>query len=189
MTIGFPGMMWWFGQSEPTWVGLYLAVLLAIRFLRGFVGDASQTGISHSRRWLGENSVIDHLFLVGGAVLCIALLSGVGLAGLYYPVLVNLVLLLVFLNGVLHPPGVIEKMAMRQEPNFDSVIQTYTRNLTKLWCCFFVVNGGVCFVLAYGRWFDLWAWYSGVMSYVLIGFFLGIEWLLRGPISRRMRRN
>ena len=180
-------MMWWFGQSKPTWVGWYLAALLILRFLRGFVNGEYQTSVSRSQKWFGKHSVIDQLFLAGGAALCIALFSGIGLAGLYYPVLVNLVLLLVFMNGVLHPPGVIEKMAMRQEPNFDRVAQTYTRNLTKLWCCFFVINGGICFVLAYGRWLDLWAWYTGVIAYVLIGVFLGVEWLLRGAISRRMR--
>ena len=57
---------------------------------------------------------------------------------LYYPVLVNLAMLVLFTHSLLRPPSIIEQLARISEPALPPEGVRYTRNVTWVWCFFFV---------------------------------------------------
>ena len=55
----------------------------------------------------------------------------------------------------------------------------YCRSVTLVWCAFFVFNGSVALWLALGPDPLLWALYTGMVSYLLIGLVFSIEFSVR----------
>lgn len=96
------------------------------------------------------------------------------------PVAINVVLLLVF--GVSLRAGavpMIERFARLQEPDLTPDELAWCRMWTRVWCAFFVGNGGIALALAWLAPLDWWALYNGLLAYALIGALLLGEWLLR----------
>ena len=56
---------------------------------------------------------------------------------LFYPVIVNAVLLAAFAGSLIFPPPVIERLARISEPDLPASAITYTRRVTVAWCFFF----------------------------------------------------
>ena len=56
---------------------------------------------------------------------------------LFYPVIVNVVLLAAFAWSLAFPPSVIERLARITDPNLPPGAVAYTRRVTVAWCFFF----------------------------------------------------
>ena len=91
-----------------------------------------------------------------------------GFLAYLYPVLVSLAFL-VFFAFSLKNEAVITKIAKLKEPNLNEKGVAYTRNLTKIWCAFFVFNAALSLALALMEDKFYWSVYSGAVSYVLMG--------------------
>ena len=91
-----------------------------------------------------------------------------GFLAYLYPVLVSLAFLAFFAFS-LKNEAVITKIAKLKEPNLDEKGVIYTRNLTKIWCAFFVFNAVLSLALALIDDKLYWSVYSGVISYALMG--------------------
>lgn len=91
-----------------------------------------------------------------------------GFLAYLYPVLVSLAFL-VFFAFSLKNEAVITKIARLKEPDLDEKGMIYTRNLTKIWCAFFVFNATLSLALALIDDKLYWSVYSGAVSYVLMG--------------------
>ena len=91
-----------------------------------------------------------------------------GFLAYLYPVLVSLAFL-VFFAFSLKNEAVITKIAKLKEPNLDEKGVIYTRNLTKIWCAFFVFNAALSLSLALIEDKLYWSVYSGAVSYALMG--------------------
>jgi len=96
-----------------------------------------------------------------------------------YPALVNAVLLGTFSYSLLKPPTVVERFARLKDPNPPPRVISYARNVTKIWCVFFVCNGSAAVATAVWGSDKVWALYNGVIAYALMGGLMGIEWLVR----------
>lgn len=96
-----------------------------------------------------------------------------------YPVAVNSVLLCTFAFSLINPPSVIERLARLKDKNLPQKAISYTRNLTLLWCGFFIANGSVALWTALAATDEIWALYNGFIAYVLIGLLLGGEVIFR----------
>ncbi|QUY49191.1 hypothetical protein JK621_03095 [Serratia plymuthica] len=164
------------------WVGLtrwgttILAPLLAAVFtLRLLV----LRGNLHRHMWLGK--------ALAGVGILLALASW-GLKQthwlLYYPVLVNVLLLLLFAYSLFAPPSVVERLARITEPQLDAAGVAYTRRVTQVWCGFFIVNGAIALATCLSGDIALWTLYNGGISYLLMGTLMGIEWIVRKRIRR-----
>lgn len=55
----------------------------------------------------------------------------------------------------------------------------HTRRVTQIWCAFFVFNGATAAILAGLQYYDWWAAYTGIVSYVLMGILFAGEWIYR----------
>ncbi len=121
----------------------------------------------------------------GGIVLAGAgLLRGSAEAMLYYPTLVNLVLLIVFVHSLIYPPAVITRLARIREPDLPPAGVRYTRNVTVVWSVFFLLNGSASIFTAIWTTAETWTLYNGFIAYVLIGALFGGEWLVRARVMK-----
>ncbi len=98
---------------------------------------------------------------------------------LFYPVLLNIVLLGSFAWTLWRGPSMIERFARLQEPDLDLEGQRYCYRVTIVWCVFFVFNAATAAWLTLYSTVAVWTLYNGLISYLLIGSLLGGEWLYR----------
>jgi uncharacterized membrane protein len=135
----------------------------------------------------------------GGAYLELLCVGGVVLAAvsfwldssgavLYYPVLVNVSLLLVFAASLVSPPSVIERIARLRDPALPPAAVVYTRRVTIVWAVFFVLNGAAAFYTARFTPLETWALYNGLIAYLLMAALFAIELAIRAVVKARLAR-
>jgi len=124
----------------------------------------------------------------GGIVLAaISLARSSADAMLYYPVLTNAGLLLIFGHSLVYPPTVVERIARSMEGDLPPEGIAYTRRVTIAWMVFFVCNGLVALYTALFASLEVWTLYNGAIAYGLIGAMFGAELLVRMRFKRRLR--
>ena len=123
----------------------------------------------------------------GGVVLAVVSLwfDSTG-AVLYYPVLVNAGLLLMFAASLVKPPTVIERIARLREPDLPPAAVRYTHRVTIAWTAFFICNGAVAFYTARFMSLQAWALYNGLIAYLLIAGVFAIELAFRAAMRSRL---
>lgn len=97
------------------------------------------------------------------------------LAVMAYPVFINLGLAGLFGYSLLHPPTVIEKVARLRHPDLPHYRVMYCRKVTLVWTVFTLFNAGVAFAAAVWGTIELWALWTGLISYILMGILFGVE--------------
>ena len=156
---------WGTALLAPLLVGVFSLRLLMLR------GELRQ------QMWLGKALAIVGILL---ALASWALKQSHWL--LYYPVLVNAILLLLFAYSLFAPPTVVERLARITEPQLDAAGIAYTRRVTQVWCGFFIVNGAIALTTCLSGDITLWTLFNGGISYLLMGALMGIEWIVRKRI-------
>lgn len=156
---------WGTALLAPLLVGVFSLRLLMLR------------GKLRQQMWLGKALAIVGILL---ALASWALKQSHWL--LYYPVLVNAILLLLFAYSLFAPPTVVERLARITEPQLDAAGIAYTRRVTQAWCGFFIVNGAIALTTCLSGDITLWTLYNGGISYLLMGALMGIEWIVRKRI-------
>ena len=164
----------WFGLSHEKgyWVIALLCLVFVLRLslLRGKL-----------REWVGFGKVLAGF----GFALCVAsvLLKDFQLL-LYYPVLMNGLLLVLFGSSLFGTKSFVERLARLQEPDLSPAAVIYTRHVTMLWCFFFIINGSIALATCLYGSLQLWALYNGLISYILIGLLMAAEWIVRKRIRK-----
>jgi uncharacterized membrane protein len=136
---------------------------------------------------------------LGGSYLTLVCVGGLVLAGasfwlesagavLYYPVLVNAALLVVFAASLVSPPSIVERIARLREPDLPQAGVVYTRRVTLVWTVFFALNGAVALYTAMFATLETWALYNGLIAYLLIGTVFAVELLVRTVVRARLER-
>lgn len=101
----------------------------------------------------------------------------------FYPVVVNACMLAVFALSLKQPQTLIERLARLQEPNLPASGVAYTRKVTKVWCGFFLVNGGIALYTCFQP-LEVWTVYNGLISYLLAGGLFALEWIIRQVVRK-----
>ncbi len=149
------------GRVEPRWIAVFL---LGIAVLRALL----------VRDW------ITWFLVVGAAILAaVTFASNAALPLKVYPVLVSLGFLAVFAGSLYRGPSAIERIARLKTPDLPPEGVFYTRRVTQIWCAFFVFNAVVAAGLALGASDQIWALYTGLISYVLMALLFVGEWFFR----------
>lgn len=102
----------------------------------------------------------------------------------FYPVLVNLCLLIFFAWSLKAPPSMIERFARVKDPDLSERGIQYTRKVTVVWCGFFVINGTIALLTALFASDAVWAAYNGLIAYIAMGTLFAGEWLVRQRVMR-----
>jgi uncharacterized membrane protein len=153
---------------DPIWIAIAIGV-----------ATAAQVGSGRNRLQAGA--------LIAFGLVALALL---GLLDeertlLFLPAATNVGLLGLFGSTLWGDMSFVERIARSRVPELPPEEARYCRRVTIVWCAFFVANGTFCAGLAvYGdHW--LWAAYTGLVAYVLMGLLFAIEYLVR---SKRFGR-
>ncbi len=104
---------------------------------------------------------------------------------LILPVLVNVLLLVQFASSLRGPVSLVERFARLQDPVLPPGGPKYCRTVTKVWCCFFVLNGATAAALAGFGPVSWWAVYNGMIAYILMGALFTVEYVARKAIFRQ----
>ena len=138
-------------------VGGVLAVLFMLRLIGGGAAQFKQFKVV---AWIS-----------GAAGLSLVLLSAIfRQAGwfLYYPVIVNVLMLVLFGSSLWQRQTMIERFARLKEPDLPERGVKYTRTVTGVWCAFFMINGSIAFITCFSS-LEAWTLYNGLISYLLMG--------------------
>lgn len=153
---------------EPRHVGMGLLVLLLVRMKINIQSIFS----AFPRPYL--------FIMLGLAVfLCCILVSNDPLLLRLYPAAVNLGVWLLFTLSLRYPPSMVERFARMQQPDLPQEAVSYTRNVTRIWSIFLLLNTGISIYTALYASKAVWALYNGFITYLAMGaLFIG-EWLFR----------
>ena len=103
----------------------------------------------------------------------------------WYPVLISGFMLSLFGLSLKFGPPMIERLARLREPVLPDIAIHYTRQVTKVWCLFFLLNGLVAAGLTLWAPLSWWTLYNGLIAYGLMGLLFAIEWLIRQQVRGR----
>lgn len=102
-----------------------------------------------------------------------------------YPVVVNVILLIVFAYSLYRPPTIIEIFARQKESTLSESALRYIRKVTLAWTIFFLCNGLICLYTVFLSDERYWAIYTGLVSYLLIACFFLIELAIRKMVVQK----
>lgn len=174
MLLAWPFLIW-FGLTHNSlhWLLPLMALLLFLRFRQ-------------TRRQAGPLRVVTQVAAVAGIALCVAsyLLKTHQLL-LFYPVVVNGVMLAVFGGSLWTSMPIVERLARLREPALPEAAVRYTRRVTQIWCAFFIGNGGIALLTALHGDMALWTVWNGMIAYLLMGALMAGEWLVRRQVIKR----
>ena len=174
MLLAWPFLIW-FGLTHNSlhWLLPLMALLLFLRFRQ-------------TRRQAGPLRVVTQVAAVAGIALCVAsyLLKTHQLL-LFYPVVVNGVMLAVFGGSLWTSMPIVERLARLREPALPESAVRYTRRVTQVSCAFFRGHGGIAFLTALHGDMALWTVWNGMIAYLLMGALMAGEWLVRRQVIKR----
>ncbi|MBK8168796.1 MAG: hypothetical protein IPK60_00450 [Sandaracinaceae bacterium] len=146
-------------------------VLLAV-VLPGLVLRARRTALA----------TLGTVLIVPATVLaCVALGIVLDNARFYLvlPTLINLAMLAQFGRTLVSGMPMIERFARMSEPTLTETQIRYCRIVTVVWCCFFALNAATTLLLALTASLAAWSFYTGIVSYVVMGALFAGEYIVR----------
>ncbi|WP_434638352.1 hypothetical protein ACMYSK_20895 [Klebsiella sp. I138] len=174
LLLAWPCLIWLgLAHNSLHWLLPVMALLLCLRF-------------HQTRRQAGPLRVVTQVVALAGITLCAAsyLLKTHQLL-LFYPVVVNGVMLAIFGGSLRSAMPIVERLARIQDPQLPAAAVGYTRRVTQVWCVFFSVNGSIALATALYGDMALWTAWNGMIAYLLIGALMGGEWLVRRRVIKR----
>lgn len=163
---------------EPRIIALALGLLLIVRWRK------KTLDVFQGMTWLPVT--VSSILLT--AVLLISITNNESWVRLY-PVLVSLGMLVTFAYTLLRPPSMIERLAMLHRKSMDASGVAYTRTVTIVWCVFFIINGSIALYTAFYASREIWAWYNGFITYLIMGVLYAAEWLVRQQVVEKNKNN
>lgn len=146
-------------------IGLFMLTIVLLRFW-------------HFRKLLAQFPALPVVTVCCGILLLWGSFANSEYALKLYPVVVNLSFLAVFAYSLVKPPAVVTLIASLKEKLDDKGI-AYTQKVTFVWCLFFVLNATIAWLTILSPNPYHWLIYNGLISYLLMGFLMLAEWLVR----------
>jgi uncharacterized membrane protein len=166
---------WLWLRLSPKYLVLGLAVI-GVLYVLAHSENALRRGFRGLQFWV----MISSIAVLGGITV---LTQNASLLN-FYPVLINLFLLVSFgLTWFKGPPMIYRLAVLRDKsipasPERES-IETYCTIVTHIWCVFFIQNTLISTATVFLGNPMIWSVYNGGVSYVLIGALLGGEYFYR----------
>jgi len=172
---------------EPGYLAAFFALVFAFRH---FMLTKRQSKNNVANKPI-KRAMIPHLHVVLITVLSLltySTLANSALALKFYPVVVSLSFLAIFAYTLFKPPSVVEMIARLHE-TLDEHGIIYTRNVTKVWCVFFIVNALIATWTIFQGDEQVWLVYNGLISYILMGVLMAVEFVVRFFVKRAVKRS
>lgn len=150
-----------------------------------FLGNVPQITLFMAALWLAKFFVARQIYMLIIALLFCAMgLESVKFLAYFYPSLINVFLCAFFILS-LKKECVITKIARAKHGQLSAFHINYTRKLCALWGIFFMMNACIAFILAMLEDKIYWSIFCGIIIYVLVGAFFGLEYGFRLIYFRR----
>ncbi|OQM39449.1 hypothetical protein [Citrobacter braakii] len=165
----------WFGLEHNSlpWLLPLMALLLVLR-------------LRQARRNVGLMRFVMQSVALAGIALCVAsVLLKTHQLLLFYPVVVNAIMLSVFGGSLWSAMPLVERLARLHTPALPPQGVRYTRRVTQTWCLFFIFNGTIALFTALHGDVQMWTTWNGMVSYLLMGALMAGEWLVRRQVMKR----
>jgi uncharacterized membrane protein len=108
-----------------------------------------------------------------------------GLASLVYPVLMSLGMAAAFGLSLRREPSLVEVFASLTDPDPSPAAKAYMRKVTLGWFMVLLMNAMISAVTVVLGDMVLWALYNGLISYLLMGTFMAVEYAIRRRVRMR----
>ena len=95
------------------------------------------------------------------------------------PVIISSSVLFTFGYTLIYPPSMIETFARIQDKDLPEKAVPYCRKVTVIWCIFLLFNSLTALYTALYTDMQIWAFYNGFLSYILMGLLFAGEFLYR----------
>lgn len=174
LLLSWPFLIW-FGLAHNSlhWLLPLMALLLLVR-------------LRQTRHQSGPLRTVTQTIALTGIVLCVAsVLLKTHQLLLFYPVVVNGVMLAVFGASLWTTMPLVERLARLRHPELPEAAVRYTRRVTQVWCVFFIINGCIALFTALHGDMTLWTAWNGMISYLLMGTLMAGEWLVRRQMIKQ----
>ncbi len=111
-----------------------------------------------------------------------------------YSVVINLTLLFVFGSTLFIKPNIIFRFATLADKKilgstYENQVKNYCKNVTLVWCCFFILNGTIATYTTFFCSREIWAIYNGGISYALMGTLFAVEFIIRKIVDSRIMKS
>ena len=153
---------------EPKYIGILLLIILLLRIIT-----------SRQQIYNFDPKQFLPVFFAIALSASLVLIFNKGIFLLLHPFFINISLLALFSYTLWRPPSIIERIARISKPDLAGPAITYTENVTKVWCLFFIANGMISLWTVFFSDIEIWTIYNGFISYMLIGLVFGIEYTIR----------
>ncbi len=157
----------------------YLALVIMFVFLVRFIL------MRHQVTKLSQIASVS-ITLIGIALCFMALISNHVLTIRLYPFFINATFFLVFSYSLVFPPTVIERLARLSDPNLPPKAIHYTRQVNYVWTLFFMLNGAVALWTALAEPLNVWTFYNGFVSYIVIALIFTGEFIVRMTLKHKL---
>ena len=153
----------------PGFFGLALAVLLLLRF--GIIRPEERS-----------TALPAVAILLAYAIACA--LAGSTKMLLYYPVLVNAILFVLFAGSLREKDPLLLRIVRARGITISEYGPMYLTRLTAVWAGFFVINGIIA-LWTISQSIEIWTVYNGFIAYVLVAALVVCEFIFRRYFKRR----
>jgi len=102
----------------------------------------------------------------------------------FYPPTVNFCIFLLFFLSIFSKETIIQKFARMTDGELSPSLVNYTRKLTYVWSIFLFINFSIALATVFLP-DKFWILYNGFISYILLGMFFAIEYLIRIFFKRK----
>lgn len=164
---------------------LFLLVLLLF-----FLGTSATVRRRDKQKSMGKTILVSSLILL---VLIGSFVANSSIFIRIYPVFVNISFLYTFITSLFQEESIIYRFATLAQPSIRSSItrdkvKAYCRKVTIVWCTFFILNGTVSLLTALLASDRIWAIYTGLISYILMGALFAGEFIVRVIVQQGMEK-
>ncbi len=149
---------------EPRMVSLLLLVVALFYFF------------SKNANFLIQKNII--IFFILAIVLCTQIFNKDFFIKLY-PIFVSSIFLFSFLYTLFIPPSMIERFARLTNKDLPEKAILYTKNVTIVWCLFFIINIAISLYTTFFCSLKVWTLYNGFLSYLFMGILFILEYIIR----------
>lgn len=183
LTLLYP-LVVFYGLAEFSvrWVSFILLVLFLLRMAAVKKNNSGENKLKKNQI-LGPlaSKVISFVVL---AFLLLSFIFDADIGLLFYPVIINSALALIFLYSLFNPPPIIERLARLTQADLPPHAVLYTRKVTKVWLGFFIINGLVACYTALFTSLQTWTLYNGLIAYILMGLLFAGEYVVRLRVQK-----
>lgn len=167
-SIAYP-FLWWLWRGNTAALQVLAVCMAGLWLLRAMLAREMMRFIS--------------IALAGLFILAAVAQQGKWLV--WYPFAVNMLMLALFAGSLWRGKPMIERFARLRHPHLPEQALPYLRQVTRIWCGFFILNGGLIAVFIFQGNMRWWTLYTGFISYILMGVLLGGEWMYRQWVIKK----